>query len=143
MERIGKQQEAVRDVGILRREHGRLPPAVGMAAEEDRPRHDTPQSLHGAAEPGAVRGAAVVRWPGRALLPERQIAAEHGDARGGERLGGGGEQGRGTVAAGAMRQHQAFPACAVGPVQEAADAVLVEVADAHGRGDSAPPLMLR
>src|SRR5580700_5355888 len=108
MQRIGEQQQCVGNVGLFRREHGRLPASVGMAAEEDFLSADFSQCFHGAAQSFAI--ALSLRWTWwtfRTLLAKRKIAAQRHDARVRKGFRDRFEQRSVTIAARPVRDHQA------------------------------------
>ena len=134
VQRIGEQQQCLRHLRLLGGEHRRLPPAVGLAAEKHIAGYQVPHLGDGVAQPGAVgRGAAWRRWPGWSLLPERQVAAQHGDAGGAESLGCRDQHRHATIAAGPVREHEAMLGVGRGPVQEAPDPALLERCDCRER----------
>lgn len=125
MERIGQQQQSVRNRLVLGHQHAGLPAAVGMAAQGDTHWRTLAQTyfaedLHRAPQSCAILRAVAKRRTVRARLAEWQIAAQHEDARGTERARHGNQQGRVAVGTGAMREHQCLSRRRVRAVQKTA-----------------------
>ena len=79
MEWVGEQEKSLNEAGFVGGEHGRLPAAVGMAAEEDTAGNLAAHGLNCCSESGAVTFCtAALRRPVRTCLAEWKIAAENG-----------------------------------------------------------------
>ena len=127
---VGEKQQCRRGRRLLGREQARLPAAVGDAAEGDRAGDEVAHRRGRAAQSvavGAGRGGRGRSF--RAALPERQVAAQHRESGAGEGVGGGGEERRLGIAAGAVRQHEPAAARAFRAMQIPVDARLVETRD--------------
>jgi hypothetical protein len=115
MERIGKQKECVGDSGILRREHGCLSTAVGVAAKENIIRRDLAHRVCRALQTLAVAlGVGALRRTGAVLLAVRKIATQ--DVKSGvcEGFGHGMQQRRLAVRSGSVGYDQTFAGRAAG-----------------------------
>src|SRR6202158_2570603 len=72
VKRIEEEQQSRDKIGLVRREQGGLPAAIGLTAEKARSRHDAAQGGHRLSEAGTVGGGAGGRGrTGRAALAER------------------------------------------------------------------------
>lgn len=88
MERVGEKQKAICEFGFGGAEHGRLPSAVGVAAEKDAAWCVPAHGGDGRAEPLLIAfGTAAWRRSVRTRLAKRKIAAEHGQSGGAEGIG--------------------------------------------------------
>jgi len=108
VQRVGEQEQAVSQFGGFGAEHGGLASAVGVAAEVDSPGSELSQPCYGIAEALAV--ASGVAGAGRAeaaKLAERQVAAQDGEAGGGEGVRERAQQWRLAVGARAVGQYEA------------------------------------
>ena len=74
-------RQPVREL-LLSNQHACLPTPVALPAEVHTPGHTLPHRRNGVPQPLAI--ACRITWPGRAeraLLAERQIAAQYGETR--------------------------------------------------------------
>src|SRR5271157_665693 len=127
MQRIGEKQQRGGEMGALRRGHGGLPAAVGVAAGEDAAGSERSNGLHGARNAFAVaRGG---RREGRAfgaLLAERKIVAQHEVSGIRQCAGEAHQQRRIAIGAGAVGQNEGVAVGQRGTMQSAADAIAME-----------------
>jgi hypothetical protein len=122
VQRIREQEKRVRDGGIFGREHRRLAPAIGVAAEEDRSAHNVPHRRDSSAQTIPIRRTtAPRRRAGLPPLPERQVDAKRGDACVAERRRRREKQRGLAISAGAMRQHETSSARARSGMQKASN----------------------
>ena len=127
MQGIGKQQEAVNDVRLFGRQHAGLTSAVGLAAEVNLAVRQRSHLLNRASQTRAIGGGhSRRRRPFRALLTERQIAAQDAQARVAKRASDRDQQGGGAIAARAMRQHETAVRAGGRRVKKASHAFLLE-----------------
>ena len=123
MQRVGEEHEAGGQSRLVGREEARLPAAIGMSGQQHLALYEVPQHRRRRFQPSAVgrriRGRRRSPLP---LLPEREIAAQHDEARRAEGAGEPDQERRVAVRARAVRQHDSAPDALLGPVQEAADA---------------------
>ena len=87
MQRVREQQQARRQVRLLRGQHGRLPAAVRMASQKDLARNLSAQHPHRSPQAGPIPcRRSRERRPMRPRLTIWQIAAQHRDPFRGERF---------------------------------------------------------
>lgn len=107
MERVGEQQKLFDETGLGRSEHGGLPASVGMPAEKDAAREAIFHDINCGSEAGLVPfRASAWRRSVRPRLPEREIAAENGEAGCAERVRKRGEKRGFTVRSRAVGQYK-------------------------------------
>jgi len=121
VQRIGEEEQRVGQPWRLRRQHRGLAAAVGVAAQHETARRERAQRGAGVAEAGPVALAGAAMWgPGRPLLPEGQIAAQHRPPRSGQGLGHRDEDGRVRVASRAVGEEDPVTRGRRRPMQPAA-----------------------
>jgi len=125
MERVGEQEQRVRQPGLLGREDAGLAPAVGVAAQEDAAGGSAARQDHRRLEtfPVAGRGARPRRAGGRHLA-KGEVAAKRGDPVSREGLGYGDQERRVTARAGAVGEDERVPRRRRRHVPVAADTAL-------------------
>lgn len=122
MQRVGEKQEGRGQVRLLGAEHARLASAIGVASEVDATGREFFYSSDCMGKAGTVTGG--VSGPGRAEgahLAKGQVAAQHGEAGGGESFGQGTKEWGLCICAGAMGEDQAVAVRVFREVQESAD----------------------
>src|SRR5579863_8237299 len=126
MQRVRQQEQSLRQLRLIGRQHAGLPAAVGMAAQIDMPRNDRAQSVNRLLQARAIGGGAPRRRRPTALPAKGQIASQDNQAGGVKRLGRRHKQGRVAVSARAMREDQAVVSVGRLWMEKAANALFVE-----------------
>ena len=122
VERIGEQQQSVRDAGLRCGQHGGHAASVGMTTKEDAARHVVAHDIDGGAKALLVTlGAAAWGRPAGTRLAEGKIAPEHGNTRRAECISERNEERRGATSSGAMRQDKAILSGGAREVKESAN----------------------
>lgn len=112
MQRIRKQQQRVGNAGVFGRQHRRLPPAIRMASQHQRPVADGSQKRRGVAQAGAIFPRRITRRrTARLSLAKWQIAAQHGKPAVREHIRNSDQQRSLAVCAGSMSDDQARARC--------------------------------
>ena len=128
---IREQQQGGNECGIFGAEHAGLATAVRVSSEKKTSGDHFSQLRDRVFQAGAVAdsvaGTGWAEWP---RLPERQVAAKHGEARCGEGLGEGDQQRGLGVAASAVGQNQAILIGSFGNVKKSADVGIDGAVDA-------------
>jgi hypothetical protein len=106
VKRVREEKEAIGQARFRSRQHGGLPPAVGLAAQKDASRNKLSYNTHRPAQPIAVF-AAVSSWRSAgAQLSKRKIAAQHRPASVSQLLGQRDEEGRSAIAASSVGENE-------------------------------------
>jgi len=106
MQRIGQQQQPIRQIRLLRRQHGRLPPPIRMPRQNQRTAHHSPHPQSRRPNPIPVpRRGRRRRRPERTPHPVRQIVPQHNRPRRAQRLRHRHKRRRRAVAPRPMCQH--------------------------------------
>ncbi len=139
MQRVGKQKQAGYLAPLLSGENTCLPASVGVPSEEHLPAHSRPHFQNGGLQPFAVGlGVGRRRRSVSSLLPERQVAAEHGPTDIDERVGNIHEQGGTAISTRAVRKDKGGNCFPVWFVKIAEYRVGTNLLYSHVRRDCSP-----